>query len=77
LTSVASWLGTDSYLGGGDLVSPGQAVGQAAEDEERYHAWRGVAAVVELAAQLAEGATTLFAAELPYAGLVSWKAEAP
>lgn len=58
LASVASWLGLDSFLGGGDLAIAASSGVRNANDE-RHHAFRAAAAVVEMSSELAAGAVDL------------------
>jgi hypothetical protein len=57
LESIAGWLGVDSYLGAGDVSADDLAASAATTDRERYAAFRVVAAVTEMAAELASGAS--------------------
>lgn len=51
LESIAGWLGVDSFIGGGDVPrSPSAAV---LPNPERYSGFRALAAVIEMASELA------------------------
>jgi hypothetical protein len=70
LASIASWLGFDSALGGGDVPmagSPATPNTSGATDADRHIGFRATAAVVEMAAQLATGSLALLDADLRYA----------
>lgn len=67
LASVASWLGVDAFLGGGDVAAFGEARSDATADRDRYAAFRGVSAVVEMAAELGTGAVLMLDTEHRYA----------
>src|SRR5579884_34609 len=58
LGSIASWLGVDALLGGGDFADGSSHRGNDVEPT-RYDAFRALAAVVEMASELAVGATAL------------------
>lgn len=64
LGAVASWLGLDSILGGGDLVD---AAMSTKPEPDRYAAFRGASSVVEMAAELTAGAVSELTAERRYA----------
>lgn len=65
LGGIASWLGIDSFLGAADVV--GTSATPDASQTERYTAFRGAAAVVEMAAELAAGIQSELEAERRYA----------
>lgn len=57
LGNVASWLGFDSLLGAGDIDT--STPSDEATAPERYAAFRGVSAVVEMASELAMGCVSM------------------
>jgi hypothetical protein len=69
LATIAGWLGFDSFLGGGDIpqLGPGPSPGDGTPTPERYASFRGISAVVEMAAELGAGSVALLEAGLRYA----------
>lgn len=67
LESTSSWLGIDSYFGGGELSLAGLEAPSGVRDDTKYFAWRGVSAMIEMAGQLAYGAVKLFGDDRQYA----------
>lgn len=71
LSNVATWLGMDAFLGGGDILgSASHQVQQGSgptDDQGRHLAFRATSTVVEMAAQLAAGAVLLLDSDLSYA----------
>lgn len=53
LTETASWIGTDSWLGGGKITDLGSS-GQS--DADTYPAFRAISTVIAMSAELAEAA---------------------
>ena len=65
LLNVAAWLGIDSLIGAGDQPDTN---GPAIEpNPDRYAAFRGASAVVEMASELAAGAVAMLDADRRYA----------
>jgi hypothetical protein len=56
LESVSSWLAFDAFLAGGDVPNEG---GGGSADADRFHAFHAVAAVAQMASELAHGASLL------------------
>lgn len=69
LREVSSWLGFDSWLGGGEPVAlrPQVPTATDADGMTSRRAFRGVAAVVEMASELGSGSVALLDADLRYA----------
>lgn len=65
LRNIAGWLGIDSLIGAGDVVDTRAPPVEA--DAERYAAFRGASAVVEMAAELAAAVKCELEAERRYA----------
>jgi hypothetical protein len=65
LGNVAAWLGIDSLIGAGDVIDAHAP--RADPDPDRYAAFRGASAVVEMAAELAAGAVSMLDAQRRYA----------
>lgn len=66
LIDVASWVGFDSFLGGGDIPARGTHSAQEL-DPDRHLAFRAVATVIEMAAELAAGTVQLLDKDKRYA----------
>ena len=68
LTSISSWIRLDALLGGGNQPlhdSPDAIPGEIEPDD--YVAFQAIAAVIDMAGQLAAGAEALLDLELPFA----------
>ncbi len=66
LGNVAAWLGIDSLVGAADVADT-SAPSPRTPDPERYVAFRGVSAVVEMAGELAAGAVAMLDDDHRYA----------
>lgn len=66
LADIAGWAGFDSFLGGGDIAFA-SAQDDERPDADRHHAFRAVAALIEMAGELATGAVQLLESEQRYA----------
>jgi hypothetical protein len=67
LGEIAGWLAVDSWLGGGDIADTHSYGGDGGSDPDRYAAFRGVAAMVQMAAELSASVVALLDGEQKYA----------
>lgn len=67
LAGTAGWAGCDSFLGGGDITFASEPDDERAGAADRHHAFRAVAALIEMAGELATGAVQLLEREQRYA----------